>query len=145
VLGNGLIGAPQGPEGLGFLSQYMLHVLTLGLMWGIQDKLELEFLCGVRPQASVLQVLFSIAPTLNGAASHLRVSNPALERRHLVQVGSRAQGFQELCPTGHSTAENSKLQLMSAPRRLDLWGYHQDAMATGSLWSLPNWTLLQPL
>ena len=89
MLGNGLIGAPQGPEGLGFLSQYMLHVLTLGLMWGIQDKLELEFLCGVRPQASVLQVLFSIAPTLNGAASHLRVSNPALERRHLVQVGSR--------------------------------------------------------
>lgn len=34
MLGNGLIGAPQSPEGLGFLPKYVLHVLTLGLMWG---------------------------------------------------------------------------------------------------------------
>lgn len=38
VLGDGLVGAPHGPEGLGFLPQCMLHVPALGLMGGRRGR-----------------------------------------------------------------------------------------------------------
>lgn len=38
VLGNGLIRAPHGPEGLGFLPQRVLHVPALGLMGGMRER-----------------------------------------------------------------------------------------------------------
>lgn len=53
VLGNGLIGTPQGPKSLGFLSKHVLHVLTLGLMWGIQRYVS------TRSQAGELTHLFT--------------------------------------------------------------------------------------
>lgn len=107
MLSDGLIGAPEGPEGFCFLSKYMLHVLTLGLTWGIQDKSALEFLCGVQAQAreaSVLQVLWAQRQIQHNLELHhfpAQVSNPAL-KRHLMQVGSRAQGFQKWSSVQHA-------------------------------------------
>jgi hypothetical protein len=40
VLSNGFIGAPHSPEGLGFLPQRVLHVLTLGLTQGMRRSRE---------------------------------------------------------------------------------------------------------